>query len=262
MPIKAHVALTIISFIQAYMNNACYSYGITVPFHTLLKTSSMTMNIITGMLFFGVSINGWATIAMGAVSAGITIVSYMQTVTNTKIEEIIIIGKGETIGRTTQGIILVIVAQIIAAMMGHLQESLYKKYKPGWKENMFFSHSISCIFLISVSYKEIPEQITWAIENTKKIGGMPAIPIIIIIYCIATTIGQRGIYQILEESTAIVLVMVLTIRKFLTIMISIYQFKHPFTTYHWIGTMLVFSGSILYSLKGKTTKKNTIKKTS
>ena len=37
-----------------------------------------------------------------------------------------------------------------------------------------------------------------------------------------------------------------TLRKFLSLLFSIYYFENPFSLYHWIGTSLVFGGTIVF----------------
>lgn len=41
--------------------------------------------------------------------------------------------------------------------------------------------------------------------------------------------------------------LVLTLRKFISLLFSIWYFGNPFTVQHWIGTVLVFVGTWCYS---------------
>ncbi len=41
--------------------------------------------------------------------------------------------------------------------------------------------------------------------------------------------------------------LVLTLRKFTSLMISILYFQNPFTPVHWLGTALVFVGTIMFT---------------
>lgn len=43
--------------------------------------------------------------------------------------------------------------------------------------------------------------------------------------------------------------MVLTVRKFLSLLISIFYFAHPFTAMHWLGTVVVFVGILAFTLQ-------------
>ena len=37
-----------------------------------------------------------------------------------------------------------------------------------------------------------------------------------------------------------------TLRKFFSLLFSIYYFENPFSFYHWVGTSLVFGGTIVF----------------
>ena len=48
------------------------------------------------------------------------------------------------------------------------------------------------------------------------------------------------------EFSSLSVTLVVTLRKFVSLMISIFFFKNPFTVYHWISTVLVFSGTFIF----------------
>ena len=51
-------------------------------------------------------------------------------------------------------------------------------------------------------------------------------------------------------SNALTSSLVLTLRKFISLVVSLVFFGHTFTPQHWLGTALVFGGSIAYSHLG------------
>ena len=48
------------------------------------------------------------------------------------------------------------------------------------------------------------------------------------------------------EYQSLTVTLVITLRKFVSLIVSIIYFKNPFTIYHWIGTALVFAGTLLF----------------
>jgi UDP-xylose/UDP-N-acetylglucosamine transporter B4 len=40
---------------------------------------------------------------------------------------------------------------------------------------------------------------------------------------------------------------VVTLRKFVSLLFSIVYFSNPFTIHHWIGTILVFWGTLIFT---------------
>jgi len=57
----------------------------------------------------------------------------------------------------------------------------------------------------------------------------------------------RGVFMLLSSGTALTTTLVLTLRKFVSLIISVFYFGNVFTSGHWLGTILVFGGTLLYS---------------
>lgn len=58
-------------------------------------------------------------------------------------------------------------------------------------------------------------------------------------------IGQ--VYVLTTECSSLTVTLVVTLRKFISLLFSIVYFKNPFTIYHWVGTTLVFIGTIIFT---------------
>ncbi|VDM83491.1 unnamed protein product, partial [Strongylus vulgaris] len=60
-------------------------------------------------------------------------------------------------------------------------------------------------------------------------------------YCI------RFVYRLNSEVEALTVTLVVTLRKFLSLVVSIWWFQNPFTGQHWIGALLVFAGTLAFA---------------
>ena len=49
------------------------------------------------------------------------------------------------------------------------------------------------------------------------------------------------------ECPSLVVTLVVTLRKFVSLVFSIIYFRNPFTVYHWFGAALVFGGTLLFT---------------
>jgi UDP-xylose/UDP-N-acetylglucosamine transporter B4 len=58
----------------------------------------------------------------------------------------------------------------------------------------------------------------------------------------------HGVHQYSSTASALSVSVLLTIRKFLSLLASIFLFKNNFTLMHWIGTALVLGGALYYSV--------------
>ena len=57
----------------------------------------------------------------------------------------------------------------------------------------------------------------------------------------------RGVFILTTECPSLVVTLVVTLRKFVSLVFSILFFKNPFTIYHWMGTGMVFGGTLLFT---------------
>ena len=61
----------------------------------------------------------------------------------------------------------------------------------------------------------------------------------------------RGVFMLGNEAGALTLVLTLTVRKFVSLFVSIWFFGNTFTSFHWAGAVLVLVGVTAYNLAGK-----------
>jgi len=57
----------------------------------------------------------------------------------------------------------------------------------------------------------------------------------------------RGVFILTTECASLTVTLVVTLRKFLSLIFSILYFQNPFTEWHWVGTGVVFLGALLYT---------------
>lgn len=57
----------------------------------------------------------------------------------------------------------------------------------------------------------------------------------------------RCVYVLTAECTALTVTLVVTLRKFISLVLSIWLFDNPFTEWHMVGAALVFLGTLLFA---------------
>ncbi|NWS85161.1 S35B4 protein, partial [Toxostoma redivivum] len=57
----------------------------------------------------------------------------------------------------------------------------------------------------------------------------------------------RGVFILTTECTSLTVTLVVTLRKFVSLIFSILYFQNPFTGWHWLGTAFVFVGTLMYT---------------
>lgn len=89
-------------------------------------------------------------------------------------------------------------------------------------------------------------------------------------YLIGNTLTQyvciSSVFVLTTECTSLTVTLVLTLRKFTSLIISILYFQNPFTPMHWLGTAMVFVGTAMFTnviklVSNSLTKPKSAKKT-
>eukprot|EP00064_Thunnus_orientalis_P019882 superscaffoldBa00005181_g20012 len=76
---------------------------------------------------------------------------------------------------------------------------------------------------------------------------MPIMWLYLLINVITQYVCIRGVFILTTECASLTVTLVVTLRKFLSLIFSILYFRNPFTAWHWVGTAVVFLGTLLYT---------------
>ena len=57
----------------------------------------------------------------------------------------------------------------------------------------------------------------------------------------------RSVFILTTECSALTVTLVVTLRKFMSLIFSIIYFKNEFTLHHWFGAVLVFGGTLMFT---------------
>ena len=57
----------------------------------------------------------------------------------------------------------------------------------------------------------------------------------------------NAVFILTTECSSLTVTLVVTLRKVVSLLFSIWYFHNPFTIWHWLGTALVFGGTALFS---------------
>ena len=57
----------------------------------------------------------------------------------------------------------------------------------------------------------------------------------------------RGVFTLTTQCPSLFVTLIVTLRKFVSLLFSIFYFRNPFTRQHWLATLLVFTGTLLFS---------------
>lgn len=249
IPITCYVIMVSMFWLSSMLNNWVFFYNVSLPIHSVFRSSSMVMNVITAYVIYQ-RVPSLAKLVTILVMTGGVILLAIVSIPPEKLES----GGEQGSARLEwfTGIFLLFLGQFLSSLLGLYQETTYRKHgKAHSKESMFFTHFLSMpLFLLSAP--EILETVSrW---NSVELDGVTIGGMMISynwLYLLCNMISQwvciRGVYLLISHTNSLTLTVALALRKFVSLIISIIYFRNPFTVLHWVGSVVVIGAALVFS---------------
>lgn len=239
-------------FVSSVCNNYAFDFNIPMPLHMIFRAGSLIANMIMGIIILNKRYDLSKYISVFMISLGIVVCTIVSgsNVESTQVNQV----EESTFSVFfwwTLGISLLTIALFISARMGLYQEVLYKRYGKYPDEALFYTHLLPLPFFLML-YNNIWEHTVIATNS-----AVYTVPIVGTdfpiqwVYLLGNVLTQylciSSVYVLTTECSSLTVTLVVTLRKFVSLIFSIIYFSNPFTIYHWIGTLLVFIGTIIFT---------------
>uniref|UniRef100_A0A3P9HI71 Solute carrier family 35 member B4 n=1 Tax=Oryzias latipes TaxID=8090 RepID=A0A3P9HI71_ORYLA len=268
IPIRNYMIMVTMFFTVSVVNNYALNFNIAMPLHMIFRSGSLIANMILGVIILKKRYSTGKYLSIALVSAGIFICTIMSAKQVSASSE----GSEEesfsVFVHWLIGIAMLTFALLMSARMGIFQETLYKQYGKHPKEALFYNHCLPLpgFLLLSTDIYNYCNHFSQSTPVLVPVVGLtvPIMWIYLLINVITQYVCIRGVFILTTECTSLTVTLVVTLRKFLSLIFSIIYFQNPFTAWHWLGTFVVFVGTLLYTevlssiqaaLRGTRTKK-------
>jgi len=254
VPFSAWVILVVMYFLVSVSNNYALNFHIPMPLHMIFRAGSLMANMMMGILLLGKRYTPLKYLSVLMITAGIIICTYSSATGKIKTKE-----TTENEEDSTEvedqfwlvvGISLLTFALFMSARMGIYQEVTYSKYGKHPKEALFYTHALPLPGFLLLAPDIIKHWNIVMASNSFNILGMFNMPSMLL-YLLGNILTQylciSAVFVLTTECASLTVTLVVTLRKFLSLLFSIWYFANPFTALHWLGTILVFGGTILFS---------------
>ncbi|XP_029553072.1 UDP-xylose and UDP-N-acetylglucosamine transporter isoform X3 [Salmo trutta] len=149
------------------------------------------------------------------------------------------------------GIAMLTFALLMSARMGIFQETLYKQYGKHSKEALFYNHCLPLPGFLLLSSDIYNHCVLFSQSTPVEVPvigqAVPVLWLYLLLNVITQYVCIRSVFILTTECASLTVTLVVTLRKFLSLIISILFFKNPFTAWHWVGTGVVFLGTLIYT---------------
>lgn len=248
VPYTSWFTLVIMYFLVSVTNNYALNFNIPMPLHMIFRAGSLLANMILGVILLDkrYSLSKYASVLM--ISCGIGLCTIMSA-KNNKVEN----SEGSDLDNywLMVGIGLLTFALFMSARMGIYQEVIYKQHGKHPREAMFFLHALPLPGFLLLA-PDIYNHVMIAFNSAPLL--LPVLNIQVpcmVVYLLGNIITQyiciSAVFVLTTECASLTVTLVVTLRKFMSLLFSIWYFQNPFTSLHWVGTVLVFGGTIIFS---------------
>ncbi|XP_059789331.1 nucleotide sugar transporter SLC35B4 isoform X2 [Balaenoptera ricei] len=238
-------------FTVSVVNNYALNLNIAMPLHMIFRSGSLIANMILGIIILKKRYSVFKYTSIALVSVGIFICTFMSAKQVTSQSSSSENDGFQAFAWWLLGIGALTFALLMSARMGIFQETLYKQFGKHSKEALFYNHALPLpgfIFLASDIYDHA------VLFNTSELYQVPVVGVIVPImwfYLLMNVITQYvciwGVFILTTECASLTVTLVVTLRKFVSLIFSILYFQNPFTLWHWLGTLFVFTGTLMYT---------------
>lgn len=258
LPKTKLMTMVALYFVSSIANNAAWKYGVSIPVHSMFRSCSAVLSLVVGYLFGGKRYTSVQVLSCILMSIGILAVITQLSLDSSGGERG---GGNKELEHVMVGIFLLFVGSLIGAFLGLYTENLYKTYGSHWKESLFYLHLFALpLFilyknLISDGLQEMyysPHTVT-ILERLNFV--IPRQPAFLLLNCISQVICARGVNKLTSQSTALTISVVLTLRKFASLVLSSIVFGNKFNAQGMVGSAVLIGGSILYSYSSQGTER-------
>ncbi|KAJ1509737.1 hypothetical protein HMI54_002146 [Coelomomyces lativittatus] len=144
------------------------------------------------------------------------------------------------------GLLFLLLSLVLGAFLGLYQEQTYLHYPSTWQSSLFYSHllALPSFFLVSMPLLSQVQQFSNSSETWLK--GVPDAWILLMINTASQYVCIASVHKLASISTSLTTTLILTLRKCISLAISVVYFNNPFDTSHFIGAALVSLGTLLY----------------
>lgn len=135
--------------------------------------------------------------------------------------------------------------------MGLYQEVFYKRLGKHPEESLFYTHILPLPAFL-VIFGNLRDHVMEAAKSPERelpllYASVPSQFVYLAANMLMHFVCISSVYVLTTECTSLTVTLVVTLRKFFSLIFSVFYFKNTFTTYHWMGTLLVFVGTILFT---------------
>lgn len=251
IPLRAYATIVLLFFVVNVANNESIAFEVPFPLFIIFRSGTLFANVILTAVLQRRTYSPMKIASVAAVTIGIACFVW-----NSETPQIHSQSQASSwmsllpLPKVATGVILMTMCLFLSAYMGLLQEELYRDYGKHPEEMMFYVHFVSLPLFALVLRPIWTTAVDFSHSQPLSIFGIStAIPSLwakMSVTCLLQLVCIRSVYRLTSIASSLNVTMILTIRKFLNLLLSVVIFKNPFTVSQVFATALVFLGTFAF----------------
>lgn len=245
--------MVILFFFSSQLNNMALGFQISMPLHIIFRSGTVVVSMLLGLALLRKVYSVEEVTGVLLVSAGVIISTLASSGYSSKHGDSYDELNNSTVPTVLGvpsfvfGITFLLVSMFISAGLGIYQQFTYQRYGKQWQEGLFYIHTLGLpLFLLFAS--DIKAQVL-EIRDSPRQWGLLLANAITQYFCIS------GVHRLSAVTSALTLNVMLTVRKFLSLALSVYLFGNVWTVNHTVGACSVLLGTFLFFIGATNAQK-------
>lgn len=247
VPVSRWILPVMLYFLTSLLNNLVWQFDITVPMHIIFRSSGTVVTMLVGYFFGNKRYNKHQIMSSMFMTLGTIMATFPEE--KSLLVEINI--------NFLTGILILTIASVISAFMGLYSELIYKQYGNQWHESLFYNHFLALPLFAFVS-PTICREFSVVLRSEKVTLGAFRVPgqlLRLVVNVLTQFICTKGVNMLAGETSALTVTVVLLVRKFLSLILSVIFYGNTMSTLGIVGSTIVFVGASYYSISGVPDRK-------
>uniref|UniRef100_H2Z8F3 Solute carrier family 35 member B4 n=1 Tax=Ciona savignyi TaxID=51511 RepID=H2Z8F3_CIOSA len=237
IPLKKYVIMVMMHFTVSITNIMALDCDIPMPLHMIFKSGSLVANLLLGCIVMKRSYPVSKFVAVVFVSLGIFISTIATSVFHPDADT----SEERSIPTLLLGISLLTYALMIwFFLINHPNHTVLINPLP------HSQHMIPLPFFIVIAPSIVSN--IHVMNSSPITMGVPLLWIYLALNIVTQYICIRAIFYLTSVCTSLTVTLLITLRKFVSLLISVLYFGNRFTALHSVGGAFVLIGTLLYAL--------------
>lgn len=281
------IVICILFFLSSTLNNAVFQYNLPIPVHTTFRSSSLVINMVLGAIVFRRRYSIQQVLCALAITLGVivlllesgkrsideaaaTALANSNTLQNgdgaVAVEDAAAVAVQAAADVQWLGVGMLSLAMVFSTLMGLLQDKMMRLAKEKevartrmieagisgglapsavWAESVFYNHALSAP-LYFFDAQRLQNELE-VLSSSSHVMAMVALN------CATQYVCVVGVYRLVHRTSSFTVNLVLTLRKFMSILVSVFYFGHAskFGWIEWAAIVLVAIAGLAYPLVPK-----------